>query len=153
MVATRGTHVYSSPQTTPIVFQCSMATLATIPGVEGYIRHSIEIRYLTHEQLSRELSARYPTVRGLSAASVKRYCLQNDIHRTARIDQQSLDRLVYLNVMRVNYVLVHNHSPCTHIIMVIAGWTPVWAKDHGRPVKCSRISFCTKPCRGRFAKG
>lgn len=78
-----------------------MAVLVSIPGIDGFLRELVEKRKLTHEQISLELKAKYPNLRGLSSSSVKRYCLNHDIHKTARLDSASLDRLVYLNVMRV----------------------------------------------------
>ena len=78
-----------------------MATLASIPGIESFIRDAVKDRRLSHEQVGIQLRTMYPNLRGLSTASVKRYCLENDIHKTARLDQPTVNRLVSLNVMRV----------------------------------------------------
>ena len=79
-----------------------MATLGSIAGIEAFIREAVQIRRMSHEQVSINLRATYPHLRGLSTASVKRYCLDNDIHKTSRIDQSTVNRLVSLNVMRVS---------------------------------------------------
>ena len=79
-----------------------MATLASIPGIESFIREAVQDRCMSHEQVGINLRAAYPNLRrGLSTASVKRYCLDQDIHKTSRIDQSAVNRLVSLNVMRV----------------------------------------------------
>ena len=74
-----------------------------LAGIEDVIREAVEKWSLTHAQISARLRTAYPSLRGLSAASVKRFCLSKNIHRTARLDQSTLDRLVHLNVMRVRY--------------------------------------------------
>ena len=79
-----------------------MATLANIPGIESFIREAVQDRRMSHEQVGINLRAAYPNLRrGLSTASIKQYCLDHDIHKTARIDQSTVNRLVSLNVMRV----------------------------------------------------
>lgn len=89
-----------------------MATLEALPGIDAFVREAIEERKLTHEQVSLELKAKYSLLRGVSSASVKRYCRIHGIHKTARLDRASLDRLVSLNVMRVSNVF-RSFSVCT----------------------------------------
>lgn len=78
------------------------STLSSIAGVEGFIRDRIEKEGRTHQDVSIQLKTIYPTCKGLSAASVRRFCAANNIHRTPRLDQSTLDSLVHQNVMRVS---------------------------------------------------
>lgn len=82
-----------------------MATLERLPGVEGFIRERVEKRGLSHKDISLQLKILYPTLRRTSAASVRRYCREHVIHKTARLDRSSLDRLVSLNVLRVRCLM------------------------------------------------
>ena len=77
------------------------ATLDGVPGVDVFVREMVVDRKLTHEQISLLLKRRYPGLRGLSPAIVKRFCCSHEMHKTARLDSASLDRLVAFNVMRV----------------------------------------------------
>ena len=60
-----------------------VATLESLPGVDAFIRERVYQQNLTHEQISLELKEKYPTLRGVSSASVKRYCRKHGIHKTA----------------------------------------------------------------------
>lgn len=79
-----------------------MATLNELPGVEDFVRDAVENLSLCHTQVSALLKAAFPSLRGLSTASVKRFCMMKGIHKTARLDQSTLERLVLSNVMRVS---------------------------------------------------
>ena len=73
-----------------------------IQGVEALVRDLIERRRKSHFQVSAELQKMYPGVRGLSAMSVRRYCSKHGIHKTARIDDATLDQLISTNIARVS---------------------------------------------------
>jgi len=80
----------------------AMATLGDIPGIEVVVRDRVEQQRKSHGEVSAELQPLYPGVRGLSCMSVRRYCSQHGIHRTSRVDDATLDRIVTLNVAKVN---------------------------------------------------
>lgn len=79
-----------------------MAALENLPAIEEFIRERVEKHCLSHEDISQQLEMLYPAIRGTSAASVRRYCRNHAIHKTARLDSSALDRLVFQNVMRVS---------------------------------------------------
>ena len=81
-----------------------MATLEEIPGIEAVVRDSIEQQRKSHGEVSAELQQLYPGVRGLSCMSVRRYCTQHGIHKTARVDDATLDQIVTSNVAKVSVI-------------------------------------------------
>ena len=83
-----------------------MAALEEIPGIEAVVRDKIKQQRKSHGEVSAELQQLYPGVRGLSCMSVRRFCTQHGIHRTARVDDATLDQIVSLNVDKVGVLLV-----------------------------------------------
>ena len=79
-----------------------MTTLEEIPGIEALVRDRIEQQRKSHSEVSTELQQLYSGVRGLSCMSVRRYCAQHGIHKTARVDDATLDQIVSSNVARVS---------------------------------------------------
>ena len=80
-----------------------MAALG-LPGTESLVRERIEKEHKTHREVLEELKLMYPTQRGLSIKSLQHFCSTHSIHRTSRIDKQTLHRLVSLNTMKVSYI-------------------------------------------------
>ena len=79
-----------------------MSTLEGIPGIESFIRCKVIQDRQTHRQLSNMLKQMYPSMRGLSAANVKRFCKAHYIHRTSRLSDSQLDTAVRLCVGKVS---------------------------------------------------
>ena len=77
-----------------------MATLEEIPGNEAVLRNRIENQGKFHHEVSAELQQLWCSE--LSCMSVRRYCTQHDIHRTARVQDTSLDQMVLSNVRKVS---------------------------------------------------
>jgi hypothetical protein len=82
-----------------------MATVATIPGIEGFIKQKVVTERNSYEFVSDELRRLYPTVRGLSARSVRRFCKEHDFHSTARLTDHQLDSVVTSFISKVNDIL------------------------------------------------
>ena len=66
-----------------------------ISGIEAVVRNRIEQQQKYHGEVSAELQQSYPGVHGLS---VRRYCTEHGIHKTARVDDATLNQIVLLNV-------------------------------------------------------
>ena len=49
-------------------------------------------------KISEELKLLYPGLRGLSAMSVHWFCISHYIHKTARLDDYYVDRIVSVNI-------------------------------------------------------
>ena len=80
--------------------------LENIPGIEMFIREKIEVCRKTHKDISDEIKQLYPSLRGLSAMSIRCFCNCHDIHKTARLDASSLDRIVSINIMKVTLIII-----------------------------------------------
>ena len=76
--------------------------LECLPGIEMFIREKVEIYRETHIKISEELKRLYPGLRGLSAMSIRRFCISHHIHKTARLADYYVDRIVSVNIMKVN---------------------------------------------------
>ena len=68
--------------------------MTSLENFEGFIRDKIERERWTHKKTSRYFMERYPGQRGFSVRSVERFCSNKGIHKTSRIDEQSLDGAV-----------------------------------------------------------
>ena len=79
-----------------------MAALGRIPGIEAFIKQRVETQFKSHKDVSEELKRLYP---GVSYMSVRRFCTEHNIHKTARITDHCLDRLVSQNVLKVSIII------------------------------------------------
>ncbi len=61
---------------------------------------------MSYRQVSEQLKAAYRDVKGLSIRSIRRFCKQNNIHRTSRLTQEQLDMVVSSGVGKVNFTMV-----------------------------------------------
>ncbi len=96
--------------------------MESLSGIEMLIREKVEVYRKTHEEVSYDLKRLYPSVRGLSAMSVRRFCNRHCIHKTARLDVYSIDRIVSVNIMKVNtnhYINFCSPCTCTYILRYI----------------------------------
>ena len=83
-----------------------MAALGRIPGIEAFIKHRVETQFKSHKDVSEELKRLYPGMgRGVSYMSVRRFCTEHNIHKTARITDHCLDRLVSQNFLKVSLII------------------------------------------------
>ena len=83
-----------------------MAVMATIPGIEDYVRKRIVEDRATHKVVSEELKRMYPSVsRGLSSRSIRRFCETRDIHASSRLSDTQLDIVMRTNIHKVSLAL------------------------------------------------
>ena len=68
--------------------------MSALEDFEDLIREKIEKERWTHKQISGFLKDRCPGQRGFSVRSIDRFCGNKGIHKTSRIDDQSLDAAV-----------------------------------------------------------
>ena len=60
----------------------------------------------THQAIASELQQMHPgVVTGLSRRSVTRYCTENDIHYSSRLNEQQLESFVEQSVYQVSILL------------------------------------------------
>lgn len=86
--------------------QCIMATLESIPGAGSLVKKLVLEEKRSHSYVSEVLKAVFPYVsRGLSWRSVRRYCERNNVHRTSRLQDCVVDRLVLTNIQKVCYIV------------------------------------------------
>lgn len=83
--------------------EIKMATLEALgPEIEDFIRQKIQLEHKTHAEVVRQLRSLYPSIsRGISTKSVSRFCSSHCIHRTSRLSEEAVDRLVYFNTTKV----------------------------------------------------
>lgn len=81
-----------------------MAAIERIDGIESFMRERIEIEKRSYEDISKELQEAHPTARGLSARSVRRFCAEYGIHKTSRLPDHVLDRVVASSVAKVSLI-------------------------------------------------
>ena len=65
-----------------------------LDGFEDFIREKVEKCRWSYKQISAFLQEYNPGLRGFSERSVQRFCSCNNIHKTPRIDDQTLDEAV-----------------------------------------------------------
>ena len=89
-----------------------MAVLESVSGIADIISKMITEERKSYESVSRELKTYHlhPTLRGLSARSVRRYCESHGIHRSSRLNDQQLDVAVRSSVARVTLLLKPNEG-------------------------------------------
>ena len=87
-----------------------MAALCTFPNVEHFIREKIVNERKTLRDVSRELTAMNPGMRGISARSIRRFCHQHNIHATSRLSRFQLDRVVATSIKKVHNMLCHYYA-------------------------------------------
>ena len=68
--------------------------MSALEALKDLIREKIEKDRWTHRQLSDHLVQAYPGERGFSVRSLQRFCAENDIHKTERIDESALNQVV-----------------------------------------------------------
>ena len=70
-------------------------------GLKAFIHYKIIEEGITFEDLSVLLKQLYPNYKGLSVRSLQRFCKQEDIHKTSRIEDAMLDDVVKESVEQV----------------------------------------------------
>ena len=67
------------------MIQCQCSDEATAPYVMDLTQPSkvstMVLKGMTHKQISEELQRRFPSARGFSKRSVRRYCAEHNIHK------------------------------------------------------------------------
>ena len=71
---------------------------------EDYVRRRIEVDRVTHKQLSEELCASFPGVRGFSVRSIECFCSERSIHKTSRLNDSQVHHLVKKAVAKVKFI-------------------------------------------------
>ena len=80
------------------------------PGVGAIIREMVIEEKRTHSEVSTLLKQYFPGSKGLSTRSVRRYCAENDIHKTSRLRAKMLDRVVWSSIQKVCGCFVDIHA-------------------------------------------
>ena len=75
-----------------------------------FVREKVQRYGWSHKRISLFLQENNPGVRGLSERSVRRFCHQNDIHKTSRLDNLSLDEAVTKATSMVRLCKMHMRS-------------------------------------------
>ena len=70
-----------------------MSTLESLTFAEPHIRDRVNNGY-THQSIALELQQHYPSLRGLSTRSVRRFCCRNRIHHSSRLSTTEVDDVV-----------------------------------------------------------
>ena len=65
-----------------------------LSDLEDLVRERIEVERWTHKKLSLYLNQMYPQQKGFSLRSIQRFCAEKDIHKSTRLDTNSLDEVV-----------------------------------------------------------
>lgn len=80
-----------------------MATLGRLPGIAQIISKKIVEERKSYENISTDLKASYPNLRGLSSRSVRRYCETHGIHQSSRLSNRQLDMVIRSSVAQVSF--------------------------------------------------
>jgi hypothetical protein len=72
--------------------------------LEDFIRERIEEDKWTHGKLRDYLLQNYPGQRGFSVRSIQRFCSDNNIHRTTRMERRNLDAVVGEAIDKVSHI-------------------------------------------------
>lgn len=65
------------------------------------VRQMVEVERKSHETVSERLKIQFPSRRGLSSRSVRRYCSEHEIHATSRLELPQLSRVVATAISQV----------------------------------------------------
>ena len=74
--------------------------MALLEQLRSYIRRRIEDGH-SHKEIAKNLRQAFPTAKGLSARTVRRFCTKNNFHKTSRISNHALDVLVAYGIGKV----------------------------------------------------
>lgn len=80
-----------------------MATLATLPGIEDFMKQKVVVERQSYESVSDELRRTNPSMRGLSSRSIRRFCAERGIRATSRLNDAQLDKVVATSVAKVHW--------------------------------------------------
>ena len=79
-----------------------MAVLKEVPAAGVLIRRLVEEENQGHVDVSERLKEAFPHLsRGLSPRTVRRYCAENGIHKTSRLEGCAVNRLVRTGIQKV----------------------------------------------------
>ena len=78
----------------------AMSSALSQLNCESLVRSRVEAG-VTHAAIAVELQQLHPGARGLSTRSVRRYCSDNGIHYSSRLNQEQVDQLVERAVFQV----------------------------------------------------
>lgn len=90
-----------------------MAELSKIVEIHQFIQQKLEVERKTYKQISEELLQLYGPMTGLSADSVKRFCVANDFNRTSRLSARELEVVLKCAVAEVSYRVFESQF-CVH---------------------------------------
>ena len=83
-----------------------MALVIESLDVEGLVRSLIEEQRMTHRQVSMQLEERFGRMKGISEASVKRFCKDKRIHRSVakKMSFEEKDNVLRMAVDQVSFL-------------------------------------------------
>ena len=76
--------------------------MAELSEIHQFIQQKLEIEKKTYKQISEELLQLYGPTTGLSASSVKRFCVAHDFHRTSRFSTREFEVVLRCAVAHVS---------------------------------------------------
>ena len=80
----------------------TMASLQSIQGISDLIERKVGHECKTHRQVSEDLKRLFPGQSGLNTTSVRGFCSEEGIHRSSRVSDTQLDRVVATTVAKVS---------------------------------------------------
>ena len=93
-----------------------MAVLESVPAADSIIRKLVVEEKRSYSDVSTVLKATFPQIaKGFSCRSIRRYCKQENIQKTSRLEQHAVDRLVETSIQKVNHACMHAWMQHIHI--------------------------------------
>ena len=86
-----------------------MAALEELEDMKAVIEEKLS-QGLTYVDISRQIQEQYPNVKGFSIRSIERFCASHGLHKTSRLSQHELQKVVTTAVHQVCISGEHIHS-------------------------------------------
>ena len=105
--------------------------MAALDNLKDFVRDKIEKDCWTYRQLSDYLVQAYPGERGFSVRSLERFCATNNIHKTARISDRTLNQVVTDAIAKVGSITEvktkRNKLYCRLVLLTVERpWQDYW---------------------------
>ena len=91
---------------------------------QDFIREKVERDHATHHQISEELTRTFPGERGFSARSVRRFCQENNIHKTSRMSAPEVKSAVQEAVLKVSVCV----CVCAYVCLAFCAYKYRWVQ-------------------------
>ena len=81
---------------------CAGRHMEKILGLCDTIRHEVVVAKKTYAQISQELQDSFPSERGFSIRSIRRFCERHDIHSRSQLSDRQIDMVVTSGISKVS---------------------------------------------------